>query len=145
MSEWTPDAERLYAFAADTLKAKRIRGPVLDFGAGSGRGTKMLREAGFDVTGYEQDPSIIEEAEGIAQRRYVRHYGVFNRWAAIVAFRVLGYGDTYGNEKYAMETMMREAPLVIVSIEKPNPVLSFPSGTTIRHDDPAHIILEWSR
>lgn len=53
-----------YEWAIDS---KKITGKkVLDLGCGEGYGTKMLRDAGFDTTGMDISPEVVQDA----QRKY---------------------------------------------------------------------------
>lgn len=69
---------------------------ALDFGCGTGRVTKLLLEVGYNVTGYDLSPSMVEQARTlVGKRKEVRFTSnaetVSGPWALIVALGVLDY------------------------------------------------------
>ncbi len=82
----------------DLLPPPERRGetPALDFGCGTGRVTKLLLAAGYNVTGYDISPGMVEQARAaIGERKNVRFTSdpesVNGPWALIAALGVLDY------------------------------------------------------
>jgi SAM-dependent methyltransferase len=82
----------------DLLSPPERRGetPALDFGCGTGRVTKLLLAAGYNVTGYDISPGMVEQARAaIGKRKNVRFTSdpesVNGPWALIAALGVLDY------------------------------------------------------
>ena len=67
---YTADLDLWRSLAADA------GGPILDLGCGTGRVALDLAERGFDVTGVDSDPELVEALRARARDRGLRADGV---------------------------------------------------------------------
>ena len=72
--DWADIYDRVYAYLDYDLslyieQATRSGGPVLELGCGTGRVSLALADAGFDVTGVDISPRMIERAKAKAKER----------------------------------------------------------------------------
>jgi SAM-dependent methyltransferase len=70
--DWADIYDKVYAYLDHDLpfyleQAKATGGPVLELGSGTGRVALALAEAGFDVTGVDISPRMVEAARAKAQ------------------------------------------------------------------------------
>ena len=73
------------------LDAKRLAGPVLDLGCGTGENSLLIAASGLDVVAVDLVPAAIEQARAKAAQRDAKH----------VEFRVADLLELAGSEQFA--------------------------------------------
>ncbi len=139
------EAGPFYEWARESLLSRGVTGPVLDLGCGTGRGTLLLRQAGLDASGIDQDDSL-DFVYPVVTRRWVPSFPSRRSWEAIVAIRVFGYGGLYGDERGLLEGMMRESKIVLFNAQNGGPSdyeWMTPAPSFSRGHE--HLLVDWER
>ena len=125
--------------------AKREEGPLVEWGAGTGRLTVPLAEAGFDVTAVEVSESMLEKGREKSDavewiRGDMRDATLGSRYGLTVcAFNsflcLLGVDDALSFLRNAREHLMPGGLLGLeVSAFAPGELCDDPDGAALRHD-----------
>ena len=118
---WTPQAEAFYGWAAGRIAALGVTGRVVDIGCGTGKGTRILHNAGLDAYGLDNDSDAVGESRSDWKiEAYEHHYERSMRpkfkWEAAVVGNLIGY---YGDPVVLPQDLRRDSRVVLLGGDHP--------------------------
>ncbi len=132
--------------------ARRVGGPVLEIGCGTGRVLVPLAEAGFQITGVDNDPRMLARANarveqaGVGNRARLveadaRTLSLYEQFAlAIVPLNSFLHFTSDDDQIRALEAIrrhLRKGGLLVLDLPNPEPALLGEQG--------GQVVLEWVR